>query len=69
MLLQLGYTYTLIDAGKDIKSVAKALKKGRFKLVTKPLLLWVFIVVTANTIYKISCSPFRIIYRKLAGKI
>lgn len=69
MLLQLGHTYTLIDADKNIKSVVTALKKGRFKVMTKPLPLWVFIVVTINTIYKISCSPFRIAWRKIAGKI
>ncbi|MBU2638823.1 MAG: PHP domain-containing protein [Nanoarchaeota archaeon] len=69
MLLQFGYTYTLLDAEKNINSVVRALKKGKLKLVTNPLPLWPFTIITLNTIYKICSGPFRIAWRKITGKI
>lgn len=68
LLMQLGHTYTLIDAEKNQESVIKSLKQGKVKLVTKPLPFWLFGVVTISSLYKFSSVPFRIIYRKLAGK-
>jgi len=34
---QVGYTYTLVDADKTVDSVISAVKKGRVRVVTRPL--------------------------------
>ncbi len=44
-LWQMGSNYTLVDGKKDIKSVLDAIRKGRIKVVSKPLPLYKFIAV------------------------
>ncbi len=39
-LYQMGYTYTLIDAEKNIESVLKAIKKGFLLIKTRPIPWW-----------------------------
>ena len=36
------YTYSLVDANKDPKSIARAVKHGKIKLISEPLPLWLF---------------------------
>ncbi len=68
MLLQLGHTYTLIDAEKNEESVIRALKSGKVEFVTKPLPLWLFMYVALNSAYKISSGHFRIAWRVITRK-
>jgi predicted metal-dependent phosphoesterase TrpH len=43
---QVGYTYTLIDADKELESIILAIKKGNIKVESKPLPLFIFMKIT-----------------------
>ncbi len=43
-LWQLGYTYAMIDSGKDMALVFKAIRKGKVRLVTRPIPFIRFVV-------------------------
>lgn len=67
-LLEVGTSYTLVDAEKDADSIAKAVKAGKIKLVSKPLPLHLFAFVTLSSFYKMGSGALRIAYRKLLKK-
>ena len=67
-LLEVGTSYTLVDAEKDADSIVKAVKEGKIKLVTKPLPLHLFGFITLSSFYKMSSGAMRIAYRKLLKK-
>lgn len=47
-LKQLNYTYTLIDAKKDINSVVEAIRSNKVKIVTRPCSIPIFLGVIYN---------------------
>lgn len=67
-LLEVGITYTLVDAEKDAKSIVSAVKAGRIKLVTRPMPAHLFAFIALSNIYKICAGGIRIVYRKLLKK-
>lgn len=67
-LMQMGYTYTLVDADKNPESIVKAVKDGKVKLVTRQLPFFVFFWVTCSSFYKLFAIVPRTIYRKLLKK-
>lgn len=47
-LWQLGYTYTLVEAEKNIPSIVGAVKEGKTEVVTTPLPAWIMARVALN---------------------
>jgi predicted metal-dependent phosphoesterase TrpH len=43
---QFNHTYTMVDSKKDVKSVLDAIKKGKVRLVTRPLPFWTFMLMS-----------------------
>ena len=46
-LLQIGYTYTMVDAERDVEAIIAAIKAGRSRLVTSPFNFFDFARVIA----------------------
>lgn len=51
-LYQFGKTYSLVDSSKDVKSIVKAVKSGKVKVVSKPLSLFVFVKIAFIVVVK-----------------
>lgn len=67
-LFEIGTTYSLVDADKNIESIVKAVKDGKVRLVTKPLSLCQFAFATMASVWKTAVGGIRIAYRKLLKK-
>ena len=51
-LKHFAYTYSLVDAKKDIKSIVNAVKQGKVKVVSSPLPLTLFVSLTMTSAIK-----------------
>lgn len=63
-LRQLGMTYSLLDADKNLASVLAALRANKITIVTRPLSAWQFIII----LIRFTISDFLKICRKIGKK-
>ncbi len=52
ILSQLGATYTLIEAERDMESIFEAVKKGRVEIFTRPLTIWQMVQIRFGMLFQ-----------------